>query len=396
MFLKVNRDEIIEGLQKSTNIIPVKTGAAFLRTIWLKSEEGGLRIMATDSNLEFCGTYPALIEQEGLAGIQGRAFYDLMRKLPSGEVVIKADPDGKNVLIEQGSRKYKLPVNDPSWFQSFSEFPESSEESGEGENEAVLWSGDFLHEIIEKVSFCVSDEDSMEAIACLYVNPVTRDGQKVIEVCGLNGHQFAMFTFVDDAIHAMLPEEGVLIQKKYLAELKKWLTADEIEMSLSEKRLFFRTADRKETFSLPLSYYQYPNYQNFLSKLDEGEGSTLDVNREELMDSLERILIFNDESNRCAYFMFNPTELVLYTQGQEKGTGSESLEALFTGSLEKIAFPTRNLIDMLSHFESDKVTFTLTGTEAPCGINGPDDRDYLVIIMPMKIQEETYYSEEEV
>jgi DNA polymerase-3 subunit beta len=40
--------------------------------------------------------------------------------------------------------------------------------------------------------------------------------------------------------------------------------------------------------------------------------------------------------------------------------------------------------------------FTLTGTEGPCGLTGENDPDYLVIVMPMKIVEETYYSEEEV
>jgi DNA polymerase-3 subunit beta len=37
----------------------------------------------------------------------------------------------------------------------------------------------------------------------------------------------------------------------------------------------------------------------------------------------------------------------------------------------------------------------LTGSEAPCGITGSDDADYQVILMPMMIQEETYYTEED-
>ena len=38
----------------------------------------------------------------------------------------------------------------------------------------------------------------------------------------------------------------------------------------------------------------------------------------------------------------------------------------------------------------------LTGSEGPCGIRGADDADYTVIIMPMKVSETTYYSEEDV
>jgi DNA polymerase-3 subunit beta len=385
MFLRVNRDEIIEGLQKSANIIPAKTGAAFLRTIWLKCEDGRLNIMSTDSNLEFCGSYACRIEEPGLAGVQGRAFYELVRKLPSAELTIKTDPDKQNILVEQGSRKYKLPVNDEEWFQKFSAFPE---------NGTVFWSGDFLHEVIEKISYCISDEDSMEAIACINMVP-SKDDEGSIEACGLNGHQFAMMRFVNDDIHELLPEEGVLIQKKYLAELKKWLTADEIEMNISEKRLFFRTGDKTETFSLPLSYYQYPNYNNFLARLSDDDVSRLNVVRSELIEALERISIFNTDSNRCTHFLFKNGEVVLYSQGQETGTATEAIEAEYSGGLERIAFPTKNLIDILGHFSSKRVEFVLTGAEAPSGITGPDDAEYQTILMPMMIQEETYYTEED-
>ena len=387
MFLRVNRNNIIEGVQKSANIIPAKTGAAYLRTIWIKGEEQEIKIMSTDSNLEFCGQYPADVQEQGLAGIQGRSFHDLVRKLPKGEISFKSESDGQSVLVEQGSRKYKLAVNDPNWFQQFSEYPEEG---------SVLWSGDILHEIIDKISFCVSDEDSMEAIACMYMTGVEEDGEQQIEVCGLNGHQFSMVRFVNDDIYNLLPEDGILIQKRYLLELKKWLTTDEVEMNISDKRLFFRTGDKKETFSFPLSFYQYPNYKNFINKLGGDDLSVLKTNREELIQALERISIFNTDSDRCANMMFNPAEVVLFSQGQDVGTATEALEAEYSGSLEKIGFPTKNLIEILNKFSSSEVSLTLSGVEAPCGVQSEEDQNYLVIIMPMKIEEETYYSEEEV
>ncbi|HCZ2721504.1 TPA: hypothetical protein O2X94_002803, partial [Staphylococcus aureus] len=45
---------------------------------------------------------------------------------------------------------------------------------------------------------------------------------------------------------------------------------------------------------------------------------------------------------------------------------------------------------------SGKIDMLLTGTEGPCGIRGAEDPDYTVIIMPMKVSETTYYSEEDV
>jgi len=395
MQLTVFRNDIIDGLQKSSGIIPAKTGAAFLRTIWLEAQGSVLRILSTDSSLEFTGQYPAKIKEEGLCGVQGKNFFELVRKLPPGEIGLTLDAASGNLLIKQGSRRYKLPVSDRNWFQSFAPFPEEG---------AVMWSGDFLEEIIDRVTYCISDEDTMEAMACLFMRPAATPPK--VEVCGLNGHQFSLVGFSEDNIQAMLPPEGILIQKKYVGELRRWLSSAEIELAISQKRLFFRAqvkdesdADsaKLETFSLPLSYYQYPDYNSFVSKLDTEDVSTLTIDRLELMDALDRVAIFTTDNNRCAYFVFQgPNELSLRSQGQEAGEASETLECTFTGSLPKVAFPTKDITEILGHFHSAKVSFALTGAEGPCGITGEEDPDSLVIIMPMKIVEETYYSEEDI
>ena len=132
-----------------------------------------------------------------------------------------------------------------------------------------------------------------------------------------------------------------------------------------------------------------------MTKLDGPGITTLDADKAGLSEALDRIAIFNTDNNRCTYFQFEaPGEVTLQSQGQDTGAASESLEGVFAGDLKKIAFPTRDLMEILGHFHSTKVRFTMTGAEGPCGIGGEDDSDYLVIVMPMKIVEETYYSEE--
>ena len=112
MKITLVKEHIIEGLQKAASIIPSKTGAAYLRSIWLKAEGSSVSIMSTDANIEFTGTYQATVAEPGLAGVQGRAFVDLVRQLPSGDITRTTDEEGKSLLLQQGRRKYKLPLND--------------------------------------------------------------------------------------------------------------------------------------------------------------------------------------------------------------------------------------------------------------------------------------------
>lgn len=383
MKLTVKKEAIIEGLLKAASVIPNKAGAQYLRSIWLKAEEGGLSVMATDANIEFTGRYPAEVAEGGLVGVQGRAFVDLVRQLPNGPLNLTLDQTSGSLKLEQGRRSYKLPVNG-EWFQNFAAFP------SEG---AVAWSGDFLQEILDKVAFCISDDDSMDAIACLCMKPC---GNGRIDVCGLNGHQFALVSFTHDDLSALLPEQGILIQKKYIQDIKKWLGVDEIELNITEKRLCLRSQDGAETLSLPRAVYDYPDYNVFLARLEGEEMRPMSLDRKDAMEALGRILIFNTESDRCTYMDLSDSEAVLSAQGQEVGSANESLEVRYQGGITRIAFPTRNLMDVLGHFMSAKVDMLLTAPEGPCGIRGADDKDYTVIIMPMKITETTYYSEEDV
>ena len=384
MKLTVNKEQIIEGLLKAAAIIPAKAGAQYLRSIWLKAEEGSLSVMSTDANIEFTGRYPAEVSKPGLRGVQGRAFVDLVRQLPTGVLHLTLDEASGNLLIEQGRRTYKLPVSGAEWFQNFSAFP--------AEN-AVTWSGDFLQDILDKVAFCISDDDAMDAIACLCMKP---RGNGRIDVCGLNGHQFALVSFTHDELAERLPESGMLIQKKYLQDIKKWLGVDEIELNITDKRLYLRSLDGAETLSLPRAAHEYPDYNIFMSKLASEDMHPMTLARKETIEALGRILIFNTESDRCTYMDLTAGEALLSAQGQDVGSANESLEVTYNGDIKRIAFPTRNLLDVLGHFVSAKIDMMLTGSEGPCGIRGGDDTDYTVIIMPMKVSETTYYSEEDV
>lgn len=391
MKISIFKDDIIEGLQKAAGIIPLKSGAAYLRSIWLKAEADKMEILATDSSIEFRGLYTAEVFEPGLTGIQGRDLVDLLRnKNSSGKILFNADKESGKMLITHGRSEYRLPVNDPLWFQNLSDFPDNNLSS------SVIWSGDFLQEIIDKVIYCISDDEAMDALSCMCIKPIV-DGK--IDICGLNGHQFSIISFIHDDLYSIIPSEGILIQKKYIKELKKWLDNNEIEVGISANRLFFRSQNNKEVFSLPISSYQYPDYMLFMSKINTDLVSTMTFKKSDILSALNCLLVFNTDSNRCTYFDFNTAdkgEIKLSSTGQDGASGEEFLDIKYNGDIDKISFPTSALIEILSHFNSDEIRMVMSGSEGPCGIIGNDDPDYTVIIMPMKIVDNVYYKEEDI
>ena len=384
MKLFFNKEDIIDGVQKASSIIPAKSGQAYLRSLWLKAEGDSLHIMSTNADIEFTGCYSAEVVESGLVGVQGRAFADLVRQLPPGKIEISLEDGAGNVLLKQGRRVYKLPVSNVEWFQPFQVFPEEN---------AVTWSGDFLQEILYKVDFCISDDPNDDGLSCLYLKPV-ENGR--VDACGLDGHHMAHFSFVHDELAARLPEKGVLIQKKYLQDMKKWLGPDDIEFNITDKHVCLRTVDGRESFTLPRSGYDFPDYTVFLDKLSREDASLAVMNRKESVEALGRIQIFLSDNDPAVHLDFSDTEVQMTAQGQDTGSAQENMEISFKGNVRRIAFHTRHLLNVIGHFISVSVELTMTGQEGPCGVQGKEDQDYVVLIMPMKIVEEVYYSEEEV
>lgn len=385
MKIRVNKDKIIEGLQKAGGIIPAKSGAAYLRSIWLDAKNGHISLMTTDANTEFTGTYEAEVEEEGLAGVLGRLFVDLVRQCPDGMLELTVDTQKSSLLVRQGRHgRYKLPVYSAEWFQSFAPFPEEG---------AVLWSGDVLQDIIDKILFCIDDDEERDAMSCLCFMPCA-NGK--IQACGMNGHQFALVSFINDDLCAKLPEKGMLIQKKFLPDIKKWLPAEDIELNLSDKRLFLKGRDGTEILSIVRAVnYKYPDYNVFLSRLEGDVPASLELHRKEAIDALKRLVVFAPESGQpCVLMRFSPHELTLVAKGSD-GSARESMEAAAnTGDLTEIAFPTRDLLEILGHFASEKIRMSFTGPEGPCGITGDDDREYMVILMPMRVANDSFFPEE--
>lgn len=378
----IQREDILPALQQAAQITTVKTGAVYLRSTWLKAENNFLQIMATDSNIEFFGIFAPRIEEDGLVGVNGRHLYDLIRKLHPGELLFQVEQDAKNLVIKQNKRKYVLPINENYWFQPLSVFPEEK---------AIFLSGETLSKIIDKVAYSVSDDDTLQAFNCMLIKYAPSD-QKT-HFCGLNGHQLALSKLSQEDLQQLLPEQGILISKKYLQELKRMIPQKQIELNIQGNRFYCRSEDRRENISLPLSLYEYPDYTQLLAKYTAENPSKMDVDRRDFMDALDRILIFNTENHICTYFEFGESILQMDVQSEEKGEAKEHIEVTFQGDLQKIAFPTRDLIEILSHFESDQLHFHFTSADGPCFIEDSNDPDYKVLIMPMQISDDVVYTD---
>ena len=383
MNIVIKREEVLEGVLKIASILATsKTGPGFLRTIWIKAEEDQVQFLGTDSNVEIICTYPAQVNQTDLIGVSAKLFAELLKKLYPGEIKLKTK--GQKLTITQGKNKYSLPVVEKSWFQELSTFPEESK---------VIWLGEVFKEAIEKVYFCISDDENLNGMACLNVENSNQEG--VIEFCGLNGPKMAIYTITNDDIYNnLLSENKILINKKLVNEIKKVLPNDEIELTIKNNKLFIRSIDQKESYSFPLSSYDFPNYHKFLDEYKDKIVSILEIDKELLIQAMDRLVLFN-ENNKSVIFNLSKDTVSLSAYGSDVGSAEEILNCNYQGDMERIVLLAKDVIEILDHFNSSVVKFNFSGPTTPFKVTSDNDPNYFVYAMPIEIEEEIVYSEEE-
>ncbi len=371
MKITINREHCVDGLQKAGNVTPARAATVMLKTTWIRTDRAGksITLMASNGYTEYLGTYPAEVEKDGFVGVYGKSLADLLRALPEGSVDMFTDRRGRNLVISQGSRLYKLPASNREWFQPLIPFP------GTG---TVAWSGEELLDIIDRVFFCIlDDEDS--PLGCLCIHPEENGG---IDFCGLNGCRAALVRITNSAFHGKLPGEGILIQKKYLADIRRLISPGEIEIGLTPRRFFIRNRGARDMVSVPLAQFAYPDYSVFFDRMKADTCSIVRVSRSEFSDALARSLIFNTRDENSVAISIGKDSLTIASSGKSTGSATETIAADCRSTVEHLVFVTRVLAELLSHFGTGSLTMRIASGTGPCSFQTDTDENYAVIAMP--------------
>lgn len=381
MRVTLRKEAIVDGLIQATGITPARTGAAYLRTVWLRAENETLTVSATDSALEFCGVYPAQVDRAGTIGAQGKFLADLVRKLPPGDITLRAEAKDTALHLTQGPRAYKLAISDPAWFQPTTPFPDGPTATVDGQT---------LRQALDRVLFCVADDEALGSMTCLKITAV--DGG--VELCGLDGLKLALLTLEDPGLAQALGPE-LLAPKKYLQDLRKWIPERPVELARHGSRLFARAADAggmsMESMSLPLREASFYDYHGLLAAAAKRVSGQLTVDREELLDALDRIAIFATDTASVVVFEVQDGTLVLSSPGHEVGTGTEPLPCQAEGQFQTFALAVRQVMDIVTRFAGKAITLHFADPKSLMRLTSTDDPGYSVAIMPVVIEEELYY-----
>ena len=376
MKVTVLQENLARGLGTVSKAVSPRSTLPVLANILIASDEGRLRLSATNLEMGITCWIPARIDEEGSTTVPARTFSDLVGTLPSDQVLLRLDPQTQTLNVRGGTSTNDIKCIDAQ------EFPPMPVPDFEGAVQINV--GDF-REMIHQVAFAASSDEARPVLMGVLVQ-VDQDKLTMAAADGfrLSVRKAVLSTPSSAPISAIVPAQA-------LKELARVATeGDEpIYMVLPKGRgqVVFRVKDVEVVSQLIDG--TFPDFQQIIPR--SYKSRTL-VSTSSLLKACKQAEIFAREGSNVARFNIKsaqsemqPSEVEISATSEETGKNETIVEATVDGSGLLIAFNVKFLREALEVIRTPNVALETSAPNAPGVVRPVGDDQFLHVIMPMHL-----------
>lgn len=370
----IERATLLKGLSHVQSVVERRNTIPILSNVLIEAgEDGAIRLMATDLDLQINESIPAAIDQPGATTVSAHTLFDIARKLPEGAQVSLTAAEGKMTIVA-GRARFQLgtlPRDD---------FPVIAE--GDLPIQFEL-PAETLKQIIDKTRFAISTEETryyLNGIFWHVADDAGSGGQPVLKAAATDGHRLARVTLPRPDGAEGMPD--IIIPRKCVAELRKLL--DEIDgsvgVSLSPSKIRFDLGQALLTSKLIDG--TFPDYSRVIPT---GNDKILKLDPRSFEEGVDRVSTIATEKTRAVKMALDRDKITLSVTSPENGTAAEDVPGDYAAAPFEIGFNSRYLLDILGQIEGDSVEVHLADASAPTLIRENDKAPALYVLMPMRV-----------
>jgi DNA polymerase-3 subunit beta len=366
----IERATLLRSLGHVQSVVERRNTIPILSNVLIEAQEdGGLRLMATDLDLQINETIEASVTQAGATTVSAHTLFDIARKLPEGSQVELNAADGK-MQVNAGRARFNLstlPRDD---------FPVIAE--GELPTRFELPAAT-LRQIIDKTRFAISTEETRYYLNGIFLH-VSDEAQPVLKAAATDGHRLARVTVPRPAGAEGMPD--VIIPRKCVAELRKLLDEVDgtVQVSLSETKVRFGLGTA--TLTSKLIDGTFPDYSRVIPTAND---KLLRIDPRSFEEGVDRVATIASEKTRAVKMALDRDRVTLSVTSPENGTAAEEVPGSYSADGIEIGFNARYLLDILGQLEGDMVEMHLADAAAPTLLRENDKAAALYVLMPMRV-----------
>jgi DNA polymerase-3 subunit beta len=362
----VERATLLKCLGHVQSVVERRNTIPILSNVLIEAENNGLKLMATDLDLQVVDSIAAQVETPGATTVSAHTLFDIVRKLPEGSQVEIA-VSGDKMSIAAGRARFNLATLPRDDFPMIAESDLPTKFQLPAET---------LKQIIDKTRFAISTEETRYYLNGIFMHVV--EGK--LYAVATDGHRLARVALDAPAGSDGMPD--IIVPRKCVAEVRKLLdeVTGEIEVSLSSTKIRFRAGTAVLTSKLIDG--TFPDYSRVIPTKND---RLLKVDTKSLAEGVDRVAAIATEKTRAVKMSIDRDRIVLSVTSPETGTAAEEVPADYASESLDVGFNARYLLDILSEIETDEIEIHLADAAAPTLIREGQSSPALYVLMPMRV-----------
>lgn len=354
---------ILHGIAERRSSIPALTN------ILIESNNNEIRLTTTDLETTIVSYISCTSEEEGQLCVSARKLYEIIRELPDAEVSLKG-LENHWAKITCKNAVFNLSGLDPTEFPTLPSYSE--------EDLVVIKSFD-LGEMIEKVIFAASIEESRYNLNGIFFEAFSSEDKNLVRMVATDGHRLALIERESPEFSGV---KGSIIPKRGLNEVKKIVSESpgEIRVSLTENSFVLKVSSF--IIIIRLIDGEFPDYKQVIPSEND---KIVKLNNREFSSCLKRISTISTDRVEGVKFTLKKGCIELYSSNQDIGNAMEVFPVIYDGSEVNIGFNGRYILEALSAMDEDEFLIELKDETNAAVIKPVTRENPLYVIMPMRV-----------
>jgi len=375
MKVTVLQENLARGLSIVSRAVSPRSTLPVLANVLIATDEGRLRLSATNLEMGITCWIGAKIEEEGSTTVPARTFADLVGTMPDPQVSLTLDPRTQTLNVRSGSSTNDIKGIDA---QEFPPLPVPDF------GEAIHINVSDFKEMIHQVAFAASTDEARPVLMGVLLK-VEGD---TITLAAADGFRLSVRTATLSSPAAQLV--SAIIPARALSELARIASDGEqmIQMVLPKGRgqVVFRVKDAELVSQLIDG--TFPDYQQIIPR--SYKSRTL-VSTASLLKACKQAEIFAREGSNVVRMNIKnsgelqPGEVEISAHSEETGSNETIVEATVDGIPLLIAFNVKFLREVLEVIKTPNVAIETSAPNAPGVVKPVGEDGFIHVIMPMHL-----------
>jgi DNA polymerase III subunit beta len=372
MKLSLLQENLNNALVNVSRFVSSKNQLPILNNILLATDNGRLKLSATNLEISINYWIGAKIEEEGSITVPSREITEFVSYLTPGKVDLSLK--GDNLLNLYSSKTESTFTTNPS--TDYPDFPSLNPDT------CFELDLNILTQAVSQIAFSAAFDDTrpvLTAILCHF----TSDSLKLVATDGfrLSFKEIKLINPINlktKQITFLIPARSLL----EITKLAKTNTKIKIGLTTDEHQVVFVLDDIELVSRLVEG--EYPAYQRIVP---ESFSTKIFLNKEELNQAVKIASVFAKESANVVRFNIKSNSIEITANAPQIGQNKATVDAKVEGQTLEIAFNYKFLIDFLNVCKSQEIIIELNESLTPALFKDQSDPDFSHIIMPVRLQD---------